>query len=338
MRKRFAAIALLGLACQKQYSWDEMKGRAFKDPQPAVEYICQNAGPGVYTIDKMDVDKKKGVAVAQIAKISCAGDNRYYVHVEKSRTTVKTKRTGKLNILIGEKEISEQTHESAGIGISPITIDEITKVAKDKKILIVGEEHPPKKEGVLLSKILPKLKEAGFTHLGIEYPRDFELATTAEDKVMEFASLIRKFRGEISISKFITVDPQELYFSQETKTLFETADRSGLELFCFDMPTGEVRGNRTLDTTRERYMANAISEMVSKGHKVVVFTGTTHALNLTGQRSIIWIRKSNGGWGLATEFKVPHMAKILKETHGGKNVLTIDFSGCTTPFTDYCLE
>lgn len=152
-------------------------------------------------------------------------------------------------------------------------IDYSKTVTPETRVLAIGENHRVAEHRQELARILPQLRQLGFTHLAMEFwGRDmqpaldeFQSAGTGKEKLEEYAQRLIGKLGE----DFIGV--------------IETAQQAGIKIIGIDI-TQEERKNydinkREDDDKRERAMADVVRKALEENeqHKVITYTGGLHA-------------------------------------------------------------
>jgi hypothetical protein len=148
----------------------------------------------------------------------------------------------------------------------------LVDVVHGHKITMYGEGHLPENpHRKLLIETLPKLKEAGATHLAIELEQEYQPLL---DEFME--------TGKIDVKKL----PGK-WGKEETLSMLNAARNAGLTLVAADMATEDKyitddNNQKTLNPERDKHIAQTISSIVDADpdNKIIYFGGARH--NATG--------------------------------------------------------
>lgn len=165
----------------------------------------------------------------------------------------------------------------------PINYSKI--VTPETRVLAIGEAHTIAGHKQELAKILPQLRQSGFTHLAMEFwPSDmqealdeFQSTDTGREKLEEYA---RKKQGRMG---------------DEYVAVVEAAKKAGIRVMAIDISQNE---RKIYDSTkadewdkREHTMVAGVKKALEENeqYKVITYTGGMHAAKGTSTMAALLV-------------------------------------------------
>ncbi|MBT5022198.1 hypothetical protein HOK51_05385 [Candidatus Woesearchaeota archaeon] len=201
--------------------------------------------------------------------------------------------------------------------------DQIAEYVADKKVVLFGEEHSEKNrwQTLLFADMVPELKKAGVTHIGLELDRRYQ---NDIDQYMQNPNFLTQ-------EKLLDELPFLHDFDNEDFVLkINAALDNGLEVMCLD--------NRDPDRkiSRDAHMKKKIDEVISSGGKLAGFLGAAH---------VRWSKESSfymeGGeviGGLDVGYMIRPVGRKLVDAYGTENVGLVNLDHCFDQYIFACVE
>ncbi len=193
---------------------------------------------------------------------------------------------------------------------------------RTRSIVLFGEEHDKPIYAETFAGLIPKFKEFGFTHIGLELDYSWQKPI---DKYM--ANPTKKNRKQLvkDLGDQLIFPSMAITFAR----MIDEANKSGLKIVCLDNnPMGSYR--RTRDKTgwehsmRDQHMKAKTDSTVKEGGRIAIFLGAAH---------VAWTRETPLSlWSPA--FKP--VARYLVEEHGREKIGLIDLHSCDNPYIFTC--
>ncbi len=279
-------------------------------------------------VESVDRSKDGKMIIETTYKECFAESSGYRITKDRSVTGIITSKIGNADVVeVRGKMEKTYVKERNARPLPRISPDGLVEIAKNKKVLVFGEIHNVSEDDDLFFLMLPKLKEIGFTALGIEGPTDSqEIAQNVyDDPSLENLKKYNAVKYNKDPGSAVVYTPDALPIIK--------AKKSGLGIFLYDLPAAhEDHSNPQIVYSKEReeYSGSMIENQVKNGSRMVVFCGAAHA-----QLSPNYYNKKSNHKAI----KAPKtLAQILKEKLGPENVLSVDTTGCRHSFIDYCIE
>ncbi len=131
---------------------------------------------------------------------------------------------------------------------------DISNYVQGKQVILFGEDHSELKreDARLFTEYIPQLKQAGFTHIGLEIDEEYQ-----KDIHSYRSNTVDALQG-LDYPKHIVED---------WEGILDVAQKYDLEVLCLDTAQGN----------RDGYMKKRIDRVLKRGGKIAVFIGAKHA-------------------------------------------------------------
>lgn len=213
----------------------------------------------------------------------------------------------------------------------PLQIEERDFAAyiQDKKIFIGGEDHGEEGDGRIFVRLLPVLKKAGFTHVGIELDHDLR---------QSFIDRYYKTRDQEAREWIESVQN-----GADLLRIIDEARALGMEVLCIDerkeVPGGEkmseVERREKKWDQRDAGMFERVEQVMSDpSHKMAIYIGSAHGV----ARKEVYFQNGIDEMGMPVMRSIRQpLAYRLTERYGEDDVGIVDLGGCEDSLLSVCM-
>lgn len=195
--------------------------------------------------------------------------------------------------------------QSAELENPEILSSDISDYLEGKRIVLFGEDHSElqREDAQQFIEYLPQVKQAGFTHIGLEIDAEDQSDIDAWQKE-------RKTLGQ--------VESYPAHVVEDWKRILDVAKEQELSVLCIDTRKKE---------NRDIFMKRRIDRVLEKEGKIAVFIGATHVSTAR--------RESMFPYSLA--YFRP-LGNYLVSEYGKEEIGLVDLNGCMNPNIPACVE
>ncbi|MBI2662243.1 hypothetical protein HYX11_02180 [Candidatus Woesearchaeota archaeon] len=203
-----------------------------------------------------------------------------------------------------------------------LTLETLLDYVKKKKVILFGEDHDKsrRKDAGIFVSYIPKLKETGFTHLGLEIDRDYQ-------------GLIDQYVGNPNTENRQRLFSQLPYYQftmEDILMIINQAIRTGMPIVCLD----NLDPKR--DKPRDEHMKIKIDTVLKNGGKVAAFLGGAHTRWSKESEFQYWGDKNIRG--SVQSLLIKPLGRYLVEAYGTDTVGLVDLTGCYDSYVFACVE
>lgn len=203
-----------------------------------------------------------------------------------------------------------------------LSLEELVVYVADKIVALFGEGHNPEDslDAEQFITYLPRLKQVGFTHVGMEM--SYRLQGVVDDYVSNPTTENR--------NTLLKVMPYYDFTKKEFLQVIDAAIQHHLPVVCLD----NLDKGRTI--ARDQYMKKKIDEIVGGGGRIAAFLGAAHVS--TKKEELTGYAGNDFGGGVYGLLTINPVGRELVREYGSEKVGLIDLTGCSNSYIPVCME